>query len=479
MSTAIPATCDRGLAEAKAPGPAVQAATAGRSRVILATCILASSLAFIDGSVVNVGLPAIGRDLGVGGTGLSWIVNGYLLPLSALLLTGGAAGDRFGRRRLLMLGVALFALASLLCAVSPNLGWLVAGRGAQGTGAALVMPNSLAILGASFTGEARGRAIGIWAAAGAGAGALGPLFGGWLIDAVGWRSMFLINLPLAAVVLYLASRCLRDAPDPARPALDLGGAALATVGLAALTWGLTVAFGRDGVSWSGLVAVGVGAVFLSLFIAAERRRGASAMLPVALFASPSFVGLNLMTFFLYGALGALLLLVPFVLIELAGYSSTAAGAALIPFPAVIALASPVTGRVAAKLGPRLPLSCSALVVAGGFVLATRVGAAGSYWTTAFPAILVIALGMAGAAAPLTTAVLGSVDARHAGLASGFNSAVARTGGLVATALLGMVLSQRGASLLAAFHVAAVASGLAAVASALCAFRFIAPMKSNH
>jgi EmrB/QacA subfamily drug resistance transporter len=456
-----------------APCAPSRAPTARRSRLILATSILASSLAFIDGSVVNVGLPAIGRDLMAAGADLSWILNGYLLPLSALLLTGGAAGDRFGRRRLLMLGVGLFALASLLCALAPNLGWLVAGRVAQGVGAAMLLPNSLAILGASFSGEARGHAIGIWAAVGAAGGALGPLFGGWLIDVVGWRAIFLINLPLAALALYLASGYLRDEPNPARPALDLAGAALASVGLAGLTWGLTVVSAATGGAGPGAAAAGSGAAFLYLFLAVERRRGDNAMLPVSLFGLPGFAGLNLLTFFLYAALTALLILVPFVLIEVAGYSATAAGAALIPLPAVIALGSPMMGRLAGKLGPRLPLTCSPVVAAGGFLLATRV-VGGSYWTTTFPAILVIALGMAGAVAPLTTAVLSNVDPVHTGVASGFNSAVARIGGLVATALLGMILSKHGMALVAAYQIAAIVAGLAALAAAVCAFVFIEP-----
>jgi EmrB/QacA subfamily drug resistance transporter len=475
MSTALPPVCDRALAEAVAP-LAPGAPAARHARLVLATCILASSLAFVDGSVVNVGLPAIGRSLRANGAGLSWIVNGYLLPLSALLLMGGAAGDRFGRRRLLMLGVGLFALASLLCAAAPNLVVLVAGRVLQGTGAALMMPNSLAILGTTFTGEARGRAIGIWAAVGAGAGAFGPLLGGWLIDVFGWRWMFLINLPLAVLALYLAARYLQDEPNPAQPALDLGGAALATVGLAGLTWGLTAASGASGIHWTAATAMGVGAVFLYLFLVVEKRRGDNAMLPMSLFSSRSFVGLNLLTFFLYGALGALFILVPFVLIEVGAYSATAAGAALFPLPVVIAIASPMMGRMAGKIGPRLPLSIGPVVAAVGFFLAARIDQGGAYWTTTLPAVLVIALGMAGAVAPLTTAVLTTVNQQHAGVASGFNSAVARTGGLIATALLGKVLSAKGGALLAEFHVAAIVAGAAALIAGGCAFVLLDPKK---
>lgn len=463
MNGYLLSACDRAMAEA------VPCAHAGGSpRLILATTILASSLAFIDGSVVNVGLPAIGRSLAADGAGLTWIVNGYLLPLSALLLLGGAAGDRFGRRRMLMFGVAMFALASLLCAGAGSVGWLVAGRVLQGCGAALLMPNSLAILGASFEGEARGSAIGIWASVGAAAGAIGPLVGGELIDLVGWRSIFLINLPVAALTLLLGMRALRDRPDRAEQPLDLAGAALASIGLAGLTWGLTAASAAGALGGSAALAIGVGVAMLVLFLLVERGAGEHAMLPFALFASRSFVGLNLLTFLLYGALGVLLVAVPFVLIEADGYSAIAAGAALLPLPVVIALASSTMGRIAVKTGPRLPLTVAPVVVAAGFFLATNIGE-GAYWSSTLPALLVIAFGMAGAVAPLTTAVLGAVDAQHTGVASGFNSAVARCGGLIATALLGLLLSARGASLVAAFHLAALGAGVAALAAAVCAF----------
>jgi EmrB/QacA subfamily drug resistance transporter len=469
MNTAAQPGCDRSIALAAPPCP--QDTPAAHPRMVLATTILASSLAFIDGSVVNVGLPAIGRSLGADGAGLSWVINGYLLPLSALLLLGGAAGDRYGKRRLLLWGVALFALASLLCAVAPTLPLLVGGRILQGAGAAMLMPNSLAILGTHFNGEARGRAIGIWAAVGAAAGAIGPLLGGWLIDVVGWRAIFFINLPLAALALVLGMRYLRDQADTAADKLDIAGAALASVGLAALTWGLTVASSGDGLHWRPLSAIAVGVVFLLLFLRVERRAGDHAMLPLSLFGSHSFSGLNLMTFLLYGALGALLLLVPFVLIEVDHYSASAAGAALLPLPVVIAIASSTMGRIAGKIGPRLPLTVGPVIVAAGFLLSMRIGG-GSYWTTTLPAMLVIAIGMALAVAPLTTAVLSSVDAAHSGVASDFNSAVARAGGLLTTALLGLVLDAQGAALVAAFHVAALACAVTALASAACAFIWI-------
>jgi EmrB/QacA subfamily drug resistance transporter len=469
MSAALHPSCDRSIAESKAatalPGDA--------ARGILATTILASSLAFIDGSIVNVGLPAIGKSLGADGESLAWVINGYLLPLSALLLLGGAAGDLFGRRRLLMLGIALFAAASVLCALAPGVAWLLAGRLLQGIGAAMLMPNSLAILGASFSGEARGKAIGTWAAVGAAGGAIGPLLGGWLIDVVGWRAMFFVNLPIAAAAVWLASKYVRDeAPPTPAPRLDLAGAVLATAGLAALTLGLTVASGPAGFSASALGGLMLGVALLGLFVRAEGRRGDQAMLPLALFSSARFVGLTLLTFLLYAALGGVLVLIPYVLIDVKGYSATAAGAALLPLPAVIALLSPTMGRISAKVGPRLPLAIGPVVVALGFLLAMRIGGAGSYLTTTLPATLVISLGMAGAVAPLTTAVLASVEPNHTGVASGFNSAVARGGGLVATALLGTVLAAHGPALEALYRIAVMVGAGAALAAGLCAWRWV-------
>jgi EmrB/QacA subfamily drug resistance transporter len=461
--------CDRTMVEA-APRAAPPAAS--RQRRILATTILASSLAFIDGSVVNVGLPAIGHSLGAAGEGLTWIVNGYLLPLSALLLLGGAAGDRFGRKRMLMTGIVLFALASLVCAAAGSVPALVFGRVLQGCGAALLMPNSLAILGASFDGEARGRAIGIWAAVGAAAGAIAPLIGGQLIAVAGWRTIFLINLPVAALALLLGYRALDDEPDrPAQP-LDLAGAALASAGLGSLTWGLTAASAAGTVGRSAALAIVLGVAGLVLFVFAERRAGDRAMLPLQLFASRSFVGLNLLTFLLYGALSVVMVAVPFVLIEANGYSATAAGAALLPLPIVIAIGSSSMGRIAARIGPRLPLTVGPLIVATGFFMAARIGPGRDYWSTTLPALLLIAVGMAAAVAPLTTAVLGSVDAAHTGVASGFNSAVARAGGLIATALLGLVLAARGAQLIAAFELAAIGAGVASLLAGLCAFLWL-------
>jgi len=440
------------------------------SNWVLATTILASAMAFIDGSVVNVGLPAIGASLKANAGDLSWVINAYLLPLSALLLLGGAAGDRFGRVRVLVFGTGLFGAASAACALAPSLAWLLAGRALQGMGSALLMPCSLAILGASFSGEARGRAIGIWAAVGAAMAAIGPVLGGGLIDAIGWRAIFLINLPLALGAIVLALRFVRDTrKDGDVPALDMPGGLLATLGLGGITYGLTLGSGAAGWNEAALLWCGAGAFLMLAFLAVEKIRGDRAMMPLALFGSASFIGLTLLTLLLYGALGALMVLLPYVLIRSGGYSASQAGAALLPFALILALASPMMGKLAGRIGARAPLTIGPLVVAGGFLLLLRIGPDTHYWTRVLPALVVMATGMAGAVAPLTNAVLGSVDARHTGSASGLNSAVARTGGMVATALLGGVLGTSGGALIGGLHGSALACAAASLGAAAAAF----------
>jgi EmrB/QacA subfamily drug resistance transporter len=458
MSISIHAGCDQTVA----------AARSGQSKgsgAVLATCILASGLAFVDGSVVNVGLPAIRASLQADASNLQWVINAYLLPLSALILLGGAAGDRFGRKRLLIAGIALFALASLGCAAAPNVTLLLVSRLAQGAGAAILMPNSLAILGATFEGQAKGRAIGTWAAMGAALGAVGPMLGGWLIDTVGWRAIFLINLPIAVGAILLAWRYVPADGGKGSSALDRRGAALATIGLGTLTYGLTIGSGRG---WTPLAicAIVAASMLLSLFVIVERRRGERAMVPLSLFGSSNFVGLSLLTLLLYGALGVLFVLIPYLLIAHAGFSAAQAGAGLLPLPVVIALASPLMGSLSARMGSRLPLSLGPLVVAGGFVLALRIGGDTDYWSGLFPALLVIAAGMSLAVAPLTTAVLGAVDKAHAGSASGFNSALARTGGLIGTALLGSVIGAKGPALITGFRLAMAGCATASVAASV-------------
>ena len=466
MSAAVQPFCDVSIARCAKPASAPV-----HRRLVLAATILASSLAFVDGSVINVGLPQIGRSLGADAEALQWVVNAYLLPLSALLLLGGAAGDRFGRRRSLIAGTSVFALASLGCALAPGLAALLSARFLQGVGAAMLMPNSLAILGASFGGEAKGRAIGVWAAAGAAMGAVGPVLGGWMIDLGSWRAIFLLNLPLAAGAIALAWWYVRE-DDGRAQRLDLAGALLATVGLGALTWALTIGSSPTGWSIQTLVIAFAALISLWLFVLVEKRLGGYAMMPLTLFSSSTFVGLTLFTFFLYGALGGLFVLIPYVLIKAESYPATAAGAALLPLPLVLSVTSPLVGSYAARIGPRLPLAVGSLMMAAGFLLALRIGTSANYWTEVLPSILMVAIGISAAAAPLTTAILASVDAGHTGSASGFNSAVARTSGLVATALLGSVLAAQGNELLTGFHAAVVAGAAACIVAAASAYGLV-------
>lgn len=413
--------------------------------------MLASSLAFVDGSVVNVALPAIGRDFAANAGALQWTVNAYLLPLSAMLLLGGGAGDRFGRRRLLLWGTILFAAASLGCALAPRLSLLLAARFLQGVGGAMLTPNSLAILGQTFTAEKKGRAVGIWAAASGIAGALGPVLGGWFVDLGSWRAIFLINLPIAAAAVVLALRYIPKDHPGRRDPLDLSGAVLVTAGLGVLTWMLTRAGSPIGPGrGTGLMALGAIALLLS-FVIVEIRRGDRALVPMALFSTRAVVGLNLVTLLLYGALGALLVLVPYVLIEALKYSAAEAGAALLPLPIVMVLISPLAGSMAERVGPRMPITVGSIAVGLGMLLTVRIHAFTSYWAGLLPAVVVVALGLSAAVAPLTTAVLSEVELRYNGVASGLNSAVARTGGLLATAMVGFVFASHGVSLLRSFH----------------------------
>ena len=430
----------------------------------IAATMLASSLAFVDGSVVNVALPAIDADLHGGAAGLPWAVNAYLLPLSALLLLGGALGDRFGRKRVLIAGILLFALASVACAAASSLAVLLIARAVQGVGAALLMPNSLGILGSSFEGEARGRAVGTWAAAGAIASAIGPPLGGYLVDTAGWRAIFYLNLPVAAAAIAVAWRYVEES-SPSAGRLDWLGALLATAALGTLTLALTSWASQHHATLTTWAGAGGGVALLLAFVLVEHRLGDRAMMPLALFGSRPFVGLTVLTFLLYGALGGLLVLLPYLLIVGGGYTPLQAGLALLPFSVVIGTASRLAGRLTGRMGPRWPLTVGPIVAGLGFALLVRVDPQGSYWTSVFPGIAVIALGMAFAVAPLTTAVLSSVDNQHTGTASGFNSAIARTGGLIATALASGVIAA-GSQLTGAFQLAAIIAAALAVVAGL-------------
>ena len=450
--------------------------TQGHANWTLVTCVLASSLSFVEGSVLNVALPAIRSGYQAGTAEVQWVVNAYLLPLSALLLLGGALGDHFGRRRLLVIGTAIFAVTSLICALAPSLNILLIARGAQGVGAALLLPNSLALLNAAFEDETRGRAVGIWAAAGAAAAAVAPLLGGWLVDNAGWPAIFYINLPLAIGAILLALKFVAESRETGEGRTDYAGALLVTAGLGGLTYALTL-WSADGAmnsrAWIALVA---GLAFLAGFFAVEVQRGKRAMLPLSLFANRCFSGLNLLTFLLYGAFGAAMLLLPYVLISAGGYSPIQAGMSMLPLPILMTAASPSMGSLAARIGPRLPLTIGPVIVAVGMLLSNLLQPDSSYWTGTFPMIAVMALGLTIAVAPLTSSVLGAVEEQHVAMASGLNSAVARLGGLIATALLGSVLGKEGDALFGAFHGAMIASAVVAAAAAVVALTMLGGVK---
>lgn len=445
----------------------------------LVTCVLASSLSFVEGSVLSVALPAIRESYGAGAQQVQWVVNAYLLPLSALLLLGGALGDHYGRRLLLVVGTSIFAVTSLLCALAPSLPVLLAARGAQGIGAALLLPNSLALLNAAFDGEKRGRAVGIWAAAGAAAAAVAPLIGGWLVGTVGWPAIFYINLPLTLGAILLALRFVAESRERGTGRTDYSGALLVTAGLGGITYALTLWSASGRFTAQAIVPLLLGIVLLGAFVLVELRRGQRAMMPLSLFADLCFSGLNLMTFLLYGAFAAAMLLIPYVLITSGGYSPVQAGLAMLPLPILMTSASPTMGGIAARTGPRIPLTIGPLVVAVGMIASQWMGPDESYWTGTFPAILVMALGMTIAVAPLTASVLGSVEEQHVAMASGLNSAVARLGGLIATALLGSVLGQQGAALFHSFHGAMFVSAGVAVAAGIVALTMLPGVKMKR
>ena len=404
---------------------------------MLAATVLGSGMAFIDGTIVNVALPALQSSLGATATDAQWIVESYALMLAALILVGGSLGDRFGRRRVFMIGVVLFAAASVWCGLSRGPEELIAARAVQGVGGALLVPGSLSILGASFTEERRGKAIGTWSGFSGVTAALGPVLGGFLIEQVSWRAAFLINVPLAVAVLVIASRHVPESRDPEAGRLDLAGAALATVGLGGVVYALisasTAGFSEPRV----LLALAAGAAALAGFAVVERRER-SPMMPPSLFRSRNFTGANVLTLFLYAGLGGALYYLPFNLIQVHGYSATAAGSAFLPFIAITFLLSRWAGGLVTRYGPRLPLVIGPVITAAGFALMALPGTGqATYWSTFFPAVVVLGLGMSFVIAPLTTTALSSVSGRHSGLASGVNNAVSRTATLLAIALIGI------------------------------------------
>ena len=426
--------------------------------------------------MLSVALPAIRESYGAGAQQVQWVVNAYLLPLSALLLLGGALGDHYGRKLLLVVGTGIFAVTSLLCALAPSLPVLLAARASQGLGAALLLPNSLALLNAAFEGEKRGRAVGIWAAAGAAAAAVAPLIGGWLVGTVGWPAIFYINLPLALGAILLALRFVTESRETGAGRTDYGGALLVTAGLGGVTYALTLWSASGRFTGEAIVSLVAGVVLLGIFAAVELRRRQCAMMPLSLFADRCFSGLNLMTFLLYGAFGAAMLLIPYVLITSGGYSPVRAGLAMLPLPILMTSASPTMGSIAARIGPRIPLTVGPLVVGVGMIVSRLMGPDAGYWTGTFPTILIMALGMTIAVAPLTSSILGSVEEQHVAMASGFNSAVARLGGLIATALLGSVLGQEGTALFESFHGAMSVSAAVAAAAGIVALTMLGGVK---
>jgi EmrB/QacA subfamily drug resistance transporter len=409
---------------------------------VLAATIGGSSIAFLDSTVVNVALPVLGNELGANVSGLQWVLNGYMLALASLILLAGSLGDRYGRRRMFVIGVAWFAIASLLCALAQDIDQLIAARVLQGVGGALLTPGSLALIQASFVAEDRGRAIGGWSGIGALAGALGPFIGGFLIDGIGWRSIFLINVPLSILVITIALRHVPESKDPTSPKeLDVLGAITGGLGLGGVTYALIEA-GDRGASTAVVTAGIVGVLALAAFVVIERR-SSHPMLPLDIFVSRQFTWANVVTFAVYGGMGAVFFLLVVQLQTVLGYTALQAGVASLPVTILLFVLSPRSGALAQRVGSRLPMTVGPIVAGVGIMLLSRVQEGATYLTGVFPAIVVFGLGLGIAVAPLTTTVLAAADDRHSGVASGVNNAIARAAQLLAVAVLPVLVGLTG------------------------------------
>ncbi|MGN9813258.1 MFS transporter [Micromonospora sp. BQ11] len=436
-----------------APAPALRMGTASGRGTLLAA-VLASGMVFLDSTVVNVALPRLGRDLGATVAGLQWTVNGYLLMLAAFVLLGGALGDRFGRRRIFLLGVVWFTLASLLCGLAQDTNQLIAARFLQGAGGALLTPGSLSVLQASFHPDDRARAIGAWSGLSGVSTALGPFVGGLLIDALSWRWIFFLNVPLAVLVVLAALRWVPESrdeeasrtegPGRRRRRFDVAGALLGAVALAGITYALIDAPARGFDSVPVVVAALVGVVGAVVFVLLERRRGDSAMLPTGLFGSRLFSVLNIFTVAVYAALGGFTFFLAVYLQNVVGWSAFLTGISLLPMTVLLLVGSARAGALSARIGPRLPLTIGPVVAALGLVLLRGVDPGAAYWRDVLPGVLLFGAGLTLVVAPLTASVLAAVEDRFAGVASGFNNAASRAGGLLAVAALPLLVGLSGA-----------------------------------